>query len=109
MAEISICSDFGAQKNKVTVSPSISHEVMGPDFQHRDDKVSSERINNLLEFLWLERQSKGSRDHHLWLHTQCAAGVMLMVGVSALNKRPLENKTSLLTPRHTPTPLAPEE
>ena len=32
MAAITICSDFGAQKNKVTisiVSPSIYHEVMG--------------------------------------------------------------------------------
>ena len=37
-----------------TVSPSICHEVMGPDFQHRDDKISSERTNNLLEFLRLE-------------------------------------------------------
>ena len=35
MAAFTICSDFGAPKNKVwpvsTVSPSISHEVMGPD------------------------------------------------------------------------------
>ena len=35
MAAITICSDYGAQKNKVslisTVSPFISHEVMGPD------------------------------------------------------------------------------
>ena len=35
MAEITICSDFRAQKIKPdpvsTVSPSISHEVMGPD------------------------------------------------------------------------------
>ena len=36
MAAVTICSDFGAQKNKKsdtvsTVSPSISHEVMGPD------------------------------------------------------------------------------
>ena len=35
MAAITICSDFGAQKIKSdtvsTVSPSISHEVMGPD------------------------------------------------------------------------------
>ena len=33
MAAITICGDFGAQKNKVTVStvfPSICHEVMGP-------------------------------------------------------------------------------
>ena len=35
MAAITICSDFGAEKIKSdtasTVSPSISHEVMGPD------------------------------------------------------------------------------
>ena len=35
MAAITICSDFGAQKKKAatvsTVSPSISHEVMGLD------------------------------------------------------------------------------
>ena len=35
MAAGNICSDFGAQKNKVCtvsiVSPSICHEVMGPD------------------------------------------------------------------------------
>ena len=35
MAEITICSDFGAPKIKSdtvsTISPSIFHEVMGPD------------------------------------------------------------------------------
>ena len=35
MAAVTICSDFGAQENKVPhhfiVSPSICHEVMGPD------------------------------------------------------------------------------
>ena len=32
MAAVTICSDFGAQKNKVShFSPSICHEVMGPD------------------------------------------------------------------------------
>ena len=32
MAAVTIFSDFGAQKIKSdTVSPSISHEVMGPD------------------------------------------------------------------------------
>ena len=33
MAAVTICSDFGAQENSVTVSivsPSICHEVMGP-------------------------------------------------------------------------------
>ena len=28
---VTICSDFGAQENTVTVSPSICHEVMGLD------------------------------------------------------------------------------
>ena len=35
MAEVTICSDFGTQKIKSVsvsiVSPSICHEVMGPD------------------------------------------------------------------------------
>ena len=34
MAVVTICSDFGAPKNKVSVSivsPCICHEVMGPD------------------------------------------------------------------------------
>ena len=34
MAAVTICSDFGAPHNKVSgsiVSPSIFHEVMGPD------------------------------------------------------------------------------
>ena len=35
MAAVTICSDFGAQENKVChclhFSPSICHEVMGPD------------------------------------------------------------------------------
>ena len=35
MASVTVCSDFGAQKIKSdtvsTVSPSISHEEMGPD------------------------------------------------------------------------------
>ena len=35
MAAVTICNDFGAQENKVchcfTVSPSLCHEVMGPD------------------------------------------------------------------------------
>ena len=36
MAAVTICSDFGGQKKTksdavFTVSPSISHEVMGPD------------------------------------------------------------------------------
>ena len=35
MAAVTICSDFGAQENNVShyfiVSPSIFHDVMGPD------------------------------------------------------------------------------
>ena len=34
MAAVTICSDFGAQKKSIivsSVSPSICHEVMGPD------------------------------------------------------------------------------
>ena len=35
MTAVTICSDFGAQENKdfhcFAVSPSICHEVMGPD------------------------------------------------------------------------------
>ena len=32
MASVTICSDFGAQENKVSiVFPCICHEVMGPD------------------------------------------------------------------------------
>ena len=32
MAAVTICGDFGAQEIKsATVSPSICHEVMGPD------------------------------------------------------------------------------
>ena len=28
---VTICSDFGAPKNSLSLSPSICHEVMGPD------------------------------------------------------------------------------
>ena len=34
MAAVTICSDFGAQENKVTASiicPSICHDVVGPE------------------------------------------------------------------------------
>ena len=34
MVEVTICSDFGAQKKSFTVSivyPSVCHEVVGPD------------------------------------------------------------------------------
>ena len=32
VAEVPICSDFGAQENEARqVAPSICHEVMGPD------------------------------------------------------------------------------
>ena len=33
MAAITICRNFGAPKNKATVSPSISHEVMGKQWK----------------------------------------------------------------------------
>ena len=36
MAEVTICSDFGAQENKVSVSivtPSVCHEVMGKQWK----------------------------------------------------------------------------
>ena len=43
MAAVTICSDFGAPKIKSdtvsTVSPSISHEVMGPDAMILDDQI----------------------------------------------------------------------
>ena len=43
MAAVTICNDFGAQKIKsdtvFTVSPSISHEVMGPDAMILDDQI----------------------------------------------------------------------
>ena len=40
MAAITICSDFRAPQNKVTtVSPSISHEVMGPDVKQINIRV----------------------------------------------------------------------
>ena len=42
MATVTICSDFGALENTVaisTVSPSIYHEVMGPDAMILDDQI----------------------------------------------------------------------
>ena len=43
MAAITICSDFGAKNIKSdtvsTVSPSISHEVMGPECLHRTNAL----------------------------------------------------------------------
>ena len=53
MAAVTICSDFGAQKIKSdtvsTVSPSISHEVIGPDAMifmlgHKESDTT-ERLN----------------------------------------------------------------
>ena len=39
MTKITICSDFGAQKIKSdTVSPSNSHEMMGPEYIHKFNK-----------------------------------------------------------------------
>ena len=50
MAAITICSDFGVQKQTKsdpvsTVSPSISHEVMGPDAMQliRDSKIKKQQ------------------------------------------------------------------
>ena len=43
MAAVTICSDFGAQENKATVStvsPSICPEVMGPDAMILVQKVN---------------------------------------------------------------------
>ena len=47
MAEVTICTDFRAQENKKSatvsiVSPSICHEVMGPDAM-----IARKNINNL--------------------------------------------------------------
>ena len=41
MATVTICSDFGAQKNILShsVSPSICHEVMGPDAMIQYDPI----------------------------------------------------------------------
>ena len=60
MAAITICSDFGAPKIKSdtvsTVSPSISHEVMGPDamilayFKSKGTLVT-DQSQNLFKFL----------------------------------------------------------
>ena len=44
MAAVTICSDFGAQKIKSdtvsTASPSISHEVMGPDAKQNYKEIT---------------------------------------------------------------------
>ena len=43
MAAITICSDFGAPKIKSdTVSPSICHEVMWPDFNFLGSKITAD-------------------------------------------------------------------
>ena len=46
MAAVTICSDFGAQKLKSdtvsTVSPSISHEVIGPDAMRNANQNNNE-------------------------------------------------------------------
>ena len=58
MAAITICSDFGAPKIKSytvsTLSPSISHEVMGPD------ALSPFSLLRLLRVPWTARRSKQS-------------------------------------------------
>ena len=47
MAAITICSDFGTQKNKIshcsTVSPSICHEVMGLKVMTNLDSILKSR------------------------------------------------------------------
>jgi len=45
MAAVTICTDFGAQENKISVSivsPSIYHEVMGLDAMKLRDACSFE-------------------------------------------------------------------
>ena len=62
-AAITICSDFGAQKNKVSqknkidVSPSVSHEVMGPD-AIRNCKMWSYCLILLYAVLMTKRKNK---------------------------------------------------
>ena len=63
MAAVFICSDFGALQNKVTisiVSPSICHEVMGPDamilvtsYKTLQQSAMSTRVKARLFFSWL--------------------------------------------------------
>ena len=48
MATVTICSDFGAQK---TVSPSICHEVMGPDDMILYIENPKETTRKLLELI----------------------------------------------------------
>ena len=53
MAAVTICSDFGAQKimsdTDSTVSPFISHEVMGPDAMILVFWMLSLKVINLLK------------------------------------------------------------
>ena len=80
MAAVTICSDFGAQKIKSdtvsTASPSISHEVMGPDAHHLwrlgGEKSVRESVRKALVYLVestsLRPDSTGSSsDCHLGL------------------------------------------
>ena len=54
MAAVTICSDFGAQKIKSatvsTVSPSICHEVMGPDAMFWTQIISLQQILKTKDF-----------------------------------------------------------
>ena len=71
MAAVTICNYFGTQENKIChcfhFSPSICHEVMGPDamivvfecwvlsqFFHSSLSISSRSSSVPLHFLWLE-------------------------------------------------------
>ena len=90
MAPITICSDFGAQKIKSdtvsTVSPSVSHEVMGPDamifvfwmFRHiiiiPDSTVLSSKLahdvdifyNSQVYSVWRMLKNRARKERHCW-------------------------------------------
>ena len=59
MTAFTICSDFGAPKIKsITVSPSISHEVMGPDAIMAFSPITSlqiegEKMETVTDFIFL--------------------------------------------------------
>ena len=59
MAAVTICSDFGAQKNSLTVStvsPSISHEVMGLDAMNIIYKNNFSKNQQQCAKLWKKKQ-----------------------------------------------------
>ena len=56
MAAVTICSDFGALKKSATVSPSICHEVMGPDTMILVSWMLSFKPNfSLSSFMFIKR------------------------------------------------------